>query len=91
MTQENSSALRDRLRALIADGLTFGDAVQVMGTESATNPYAQAARKHTEEGTLELDDTTVVSYSEGGAYVLVWRWVEDDELGSPTSSTAHPS
>lgn len=31
------------------------------------------------EGQCEIDDDAIVSISDGGAYVMAWVWVEDDE------------
>lgn len=60
-------------------GLTFGDCVAVFGKDDS-NPYVAAAREQVEEGVLELDDTTVVSESDdGGAYVLMWKWIDNPE------------
>ncbi|MGD9781137.1 MAG: hypothetical protein AB7V14_03185 [Kiritimatiellia bacterium] len=30
---------------------------------------------------FDVDDEPVVSSGEGGAYVMVWRWVSDDQAG----------
>jgi hypothetical protein len=74
------------LRALIAAGLTFGDAVPVFaeGRSARKLAYVAAAQERTihEEGTLEVDDEAIVSEGDGegdaGAYVMAWLWVPDD-------------
>ena len=42
--------------------------------------FIDAARaQYEDEGTIEIDDTAVVSRgSDNGAYVQAWVWVEDD-------------
>ena len=34
-----------------------------------------------EDSDFEMDDEPVVSASEEGAYVLVWRWISSDDAG----------
>lgn len=34
-----------------------------------------------DENLFSLDDAPVVSASEGGAYVMVWQWVDQGEIG----------
>jgi hypothetical protein len=57
-------------------GLTFGEIVNILGADSG--PYVEAAHEHRllSEGTLEVDGKTIVSESEGGAYVMAWLWVD---------------
>lgn len=43
--------------------------------------YRDAMMARTEEGELECDPDAVVSESEGGAYVMTWSWVSDEEIG----------
>lgn len=62
------------------ESVSLAEVIRASGVDSNTDPYARAARQYEEEGTLELDDITVVSRSEGGAYVLMWRWIADDEI-----------
>ncbi len=45
--------------------------------------YREAAQSHplVSEGTLEVDDSAIVSEGDdGGAYVMAWLWVEGDEI-----------
>lgn len=46
---------------------------------------AKAKDMHQDEGTLELDeqgdDSSLVSYSDEGAYVMAWVWVGNDDMG----------
>lgn len=42
---------------------------------------AAAKAEHESEGTLEIDDNAVVSFSaDRGAYVAAWVWVGDDQI-----------
>jgi len=77
-------ALQERLAALIEEGLTFSDCVKAFGDDRDSDPYASMAKtKHAVEGEVEIDDTTVISISEGphgreeGAYVMGWLWVRN--------------
>lgn len=46
-----------------------------------------AAMKYHEDGVLEFDEMSVVSQSDGGAYVLGWQWVDDEEIETHKPST----
>lgn len=51
--------------------------------------------KYEDEGTLEIDrqgdETAMVSISDdGGAYVMAWRWVSNDEADICTECGDHP-
>jgi hypothetical protein len=58
-----------------------------VATAKQENPtlrkYADAAQaEYHEEGELEFDDGAVVSHGEdAGAYVMCWRWVDDETAG----------
>jgi hypothetical protein len=81
--EQEIAALREecaRLQAAQAGTPSLADCLRASGVDSSMDPYARAARAYTEEGVWELDDTTVVSQAEGGAYVLMWRWIPDNEL-----------
>lgn len=77
------------LRLMMDDGLSFGDvldafAVRQREREPDLMPYAEAVESvlsHA-DGDFSTDATPIVSKGdEDGAYVLVWRWVRDDEAG----------
>lgn len=40
-----------------------------------------------DEGTFDIDDDPVVSQGEGGAFVMVWQWVDKDEISCQTNVT----
>lgn len=40
---------------------------------------AYRAAADTEEGEPEVDPDAVVSVSDGGAYVMSWQWITDEE------------
>lgn len=49
--------------------------------------FIAAAKKHQRDGEIEVDeDATIVSISDdGGAYVLGWIWVDNEEIGITSS------
>jgi len=48
--------------------------------------FRAAARELAVDGDLELDDNATVSVSEdGGAYVQMWKWIDDDDARSTDS------
>ncbi|MFC5342909.1 hypothetical protein ACETK8_20075 (plasmid) [Brevundimonas staleyi] len=75
----------DALDRLIADGLTFGQALNRFAAlqrrdEPALDRYVDRARETWHrDGAVEIDDPgVIVSDSEDpGAYVLAWVWVDD--------------
>lgn len=76
------------LRKLIADGLTFADAMQEFAKDNGTEERAYVKRaqyKHIhDEGEIEVDDNAIVSLSDTGAYVMAWTWVQgSDEDEAP--------
>ncbi len=82
--QANSLALvKYQFRALIDRGLTFGDCVEAFGETADENRYLAAAYlKYRRDGELEFDDKAVVSVSDdAGAYVMCWRWVDNEDAG----------
>lgn len=60
---------------------SFSEAIQAFGVDRDKDPYAIVAARHFgSEGEIEIDDRTVVSQGEGGAYVLAWLWVSNEDL-----------
>lgn len=71
--------LKDKLKALIDDGLEFSECVEAFGV-GEDNPFAKAATDmYGSEGSVEIDSTTVLSSSDEGAYVLAWVWVANSD------------
>lgn len=69
------------LRRLIKNGLTFADCVGQFGVETDEDPYGKAAKRlYHEDGETEIDDYTVISDSNSGAYVLAWVWVDASDV-----------
>lgn len=54
-----------------------------MSDDDRIRKYRDAARRlHQEDGTCEIDDNAVVSFSDdSGAYVQAWVWVDGSEVG----------
>lgn len=64
-----------QLRRMQSKGLSFDHCIEVFGEATKGNAVASAAKRRVHEaGELEIDDHTVVSESDGGAYVLAWVW-----------------
>ncbi|MGO9269820.1 MAG: hypothetical protein ACLQOO_06130 [Terriglobia bacterium] len=60
-------------------GLTFADCARYFGERNdRERRIAELARQHlTQEGQVEVDDTTVVSEGkDNGGYVMAWLWVD---------------
>ncbi len=78
------ATLADELRALIARGLTSGEARNIFAEadQDAYPAYIAKAREHYHrEGETEIDDAPEVSEASGGCYVAAWVWVSDAEAG----------
>jgi hypothetical protein len=73
----------EKLAALIAEGLTFADAVAVFhAAQVASEPKAQAfisAAQDEADDDFEVDDNAIVSFGDedGGAYVMGWIWISE--------------
>lgn len=78
-------SLQDRLAALVADGLTFSQAVQMFGDkQKADHPELDAyvAAFPEKEGEVECEGNGIVSQGDDhGAYVMAWVWVSDETAG----------
>lgn len=104
LKDQPAPTLDDQLRALIAEGLTFGEALNVFGAEQAAKrpeltPYAENASNAAAfvhacrdgDGSFNLDDMPIVSKGEDpGAYVMAWVWVTDEDAGV-TRQEAEPA
>jgi len=78
----SSEAMMQELQELKKEGLGFSACIEVFGERRENNPYATAVFEADHvDGELEVDDVTVVSMSDDGAYVMSWIWVSDDEVG----------
>lgn len=79
-----SPAKETVIEALKRNHFQFGDFVAPFGVDAESSPYVKAAKERlsSEEGSLEVDEPTIVSESsDGGAYVMAWLWIGDDEAG----------
>lgn len=70
------------LETMMKEGLTIGDCIRAFAIDNE-NPYVKAARLMIESPDEEIDDATVIASDaeEGGAFVLTWRWVSDENAG----------
>jgi hypothetical protein len=82
-------SIQKELKKLHEAGLTFTDCFSYFGVSAEDNPYLKAAHeRHYREGVLEFDDPAVISESDGGgAYVMAWVWVTDEEAGATRQAT----
>lgn len=60
-------------------GLDMGGVCEVIG-RGPEDPYVEAARRLYNDGTVTIDEQTVVSESDDGAYVMGWVWINKDEV-----------
>lgn len=71
-------SLADQLRALMAKGLTAGEARNIFA-EATIEAFAgviAAAREEHACDEVEIDDMPEVSEGDGGCWVAAWVWVE---------------
>jgi hypothetical protein len=68
-----------RLEALIDEGLVISQALDAFARRQPPGLRAYADRVETREGELEVDDNAIISESSGGAYVMAWAWVDDED------------
>lgn len=58
------------------------EALQVKMQEGGNdNAYRRAAFNDHGDDECEIDDDAVVSVGDGGAFVMAWLWITDDEAG----------
>ena len=80
MSTLTHNELRQALKTLIEKGLTFSTCVSAFGPQTSDErEYIREARLlYAREGSVEIDDTAVVSMGgDMGAYVMAWVWVDD--------------
>ncbi len=64
-------------RALVESGhAELADIISERAQRTESDHRYANALELLEEGTFEVDDEPVVSSSEGGAFVMVWQWVD---------------
>ncbi len=81
--------MKERLVAMKEAGLTYAEVLDVFGERRIESPYIRAAQRKSDDGTVEVDDTAIVSESgDGDAYISAWLWVSDDEADDCTISAA---
>lgn len=73
------------LRAIQEARISYADCVRALGgVDSNMNPYARAAIRLYAEGSdndIEIDDTTMLSVGDDGAWVGAWLWVSNEKAG----------
>lgn len=75
------SRARAQLEALKADGLTFADCPRAFAAPN-DDPYVVKAREMIlGDDDTEIDDETVTSVGDNGAWVLSWIWVSNGAAG----------
>jgi hypothetical protein len=71
------------IQALLLQGnVTLANRIRKQGRRSRKEErYLDTARSRQREGSLEIDDNALVSCSnDGGAYVMAWMWVSDEDV-----------
>jgi len=70
--------------------LSFFDCVQQRAAPE-DDPYVAAARKSPlvfdNECNVQIDERTVTYQGDGGAWVMAWLWVADEEAGVAASTS----
>lgn len=80
---EGFNRARAQLEALKAGGLTFADCTRAFAVPN-DDPYVVAARDMIlGDDDTEIDDETVTSVGDDGAWVLSWLWVSNSDAGVP--------
>lgn len=76
-----SPSLADRLRELIAEGLTSGEARNIFAAADQESFAAEieAARQQYTSDEVEIDDMPEVSPADLGVWVSAWVWIARDE------------
>lgn len=75
---DHAKAVHD---ALISSGhLELAEIISERAQRTESDRRYANALELLEEWTFEMDDTPVVSSSEDGAFVMVWQWVDKDEI-----------
>ena len=76
---DDAKAIHDALLASGHDALAAMIATKAL--RSKTDRRFIAALPRLDDSDFDVDDEPVVSVSEDGAYVMVWRWVTNEEAG----------
>lgn len=76
------------LQASRDNGLSFGDCIEVFAAEE-NDPYVAKAREDVgSSDDIQIDDKTVISKSERGAWVMSWVFISDESAGIMSFSEA---
>lgn len=83
---DGGDARASALAALRVCGLTIGECIQALAVPD-DDPYVKVAREFIRgRDDQEIDDRTATSVGDGGAWVLGWRWVSDEQAGVLSNS-----
>jgi hypothetical protein len=81
-----AQTVSEKFRALVAEGLEFGEALNAFSERNDEFDEAaiQAAHDHAREGEKEVDGNAITSRGddEEGCYVLAWTWVNRDAIAA---------
>jgi hypothetical protein len=79
--EEVAGAIEDYIESKRPEfDIRWTDLIEVAGPNDLAAIEA-AREEHEDEGTLEIDEGALVSFSsDGGAYVQAWVWVGDDAI-----------
>lgn len=84
-TERDTKAAADRrseaLAALKEEGLTIGECIRALASPE-DDPFIRKARDLiVGSNDVDIDDQTIASQGENGAWVLAWQWVSNEQAG----------
>jgi len=70
------------LSVMKSRGAEFDSCIQVFGVDANSDPYSKKACEYLLGGDdHEVDEKTVISHSDGGAWVMSWLYITNEEAG----------
>lgn len=64
--------------------INFSDAVTHFHDPADAGWIAMASELYADEGSIEVDEGSILSESDEGAYVMAWVWVSNEDMGIGT-------
>lgn len=76
------------LQACRDGGMSFGDCIEIFAADK-NDPYVAKAREDIgKSDDIQIDDMTIISKSEQGAWVMAWLFISDESAGVKSFSEA---
>lgn len=80
----NHDDIKQRLEALIDDGLTISHVLDALSARETPKQRAMIEAAETEDGKIEVDTDSICSATDDeiqeGCYVLAWLWVDNPDF-----------